>query len=130
MGTEEKINELLGSIDEKKESIFINYVNGGNCLSVASGSYEDIADSFKTLILSALRGSAPKKAKFIAASIIDAANGALCEYMLDDKEEDSAEDCDNCELANVCEQDKAVFYRKANGISDAKRVEVRKINVN
>jgi len=47
--------------------------------------------------------------------------------LLDDNNE---EDCGDCELIKVCNEEQAIAYRKAHGIPRPKKGKVRKIDVN
>lgn len=54
-------------------------------------------------------------------------NAAKKAGLVDDKDE---EDCGDCELMKVCNEEQAIAYRKAHGIPRPKKGKGRKVNVN
>ena len=54
-------------------------------------------------------------------------NAAEKAGLVDDKDE---EDCGDCELMKVCNEEQAIAYRKAHGIPRPKKGKGRKVNVN
>lgn len=44
--------------------------------------------------------------------------------------DDDEEDCGGCELMRVCDEDRAIEYRKAHGIPRPKKGKSRKVDVN
>ena len=48
----------------------------------------------------------------------------------DDNDVDEEEDCGDCELIKVCNEEKAIAYRKAHGIPRPKKGKGRKVDVN
>ena len=48
----------------------------------------------------------------------------------DDNDVDEEDDCENCELVKVCNEESAIKYRKAHGIPRPKKGKGRKVDVN
>ena len=119
MKTVKKISELLDSVKMKEDkALFVAYAKNSELVkSVAAGNIDDIQGMFEGIITDALEPDAPKHLKLIASAIIGAVvnvtGGILFE---DDEDEDDDISCDECELNRVCNDDKAIAYRKANRI--------------
>jgi hypothetical protein len=119
MKTVKKINELLDSVNMKEDkALFVAYAKNGELVkSVAAGNIDDIQGMFERIITDALEQDAPKHLKLMASAIIGAVINATEEiFFEDDEDEDDDISCDECELNRVCEDNKAIAYRKANRI--------------
>ena len=119
MKTVKKINELLDSVNMKEDkALFVAYAKNSELVkSVAAGSIDDIQGMFERIIMDALEPDAPKHLKLMASAIIGAVINVTEEILFeDDEDEDDDISCDECELNRVCNDDKAIAYRKANRI--------------
>lgn len=119
MKTVKKINELLDSVNMKEDkALFVAYAKDGELeRSVAAGSIDDIQGMFERIITDALEPDAPKHLKLMASAIIGAVINVAEEILFeDDEDEDDDISCDECELNRVCDDEKAIAYRKANRI--------------
>lgn len=119
MKTVKKINELLDSVNMKEDkALFVAYAKNSELVkSVAAGNIDDIQGMFESIITDALEPDAPKHLKLMASAIIRALINVTGEILSgDDEDEDDDISCDECELNRVCEDNKAIAYRKANRI--------------
>ena len=119
MKTVKKINELLDSVNMKEDkALFVAYAKNSELVkSVAAGNIDDIQGMFESIITDALEPDAPKHLKLMASAIIRALINVAEEILFeDDENEDEDISCDECELNRVCEDNKAIAYRKANRI--------------
>lgn len=119
MKTVKKINELLDSVNMKEDkALFVAYAKDGELeRSVVAGSIDDIQGMFERIITDALEPDAPKHLKLMASAIIGAVINVAEEILFeDDEDEDDDISCDECELNRVCDDEKAIAYRKANRI--------------
>lgn len=119
MKTVKKINELLDSVNMKEDkALFVAYAKNDELVkSVAAGNIDDIQGMFESIITDALEPDAPKHLKLMASAIIGAVVNVTEEILSEDYEdEDDDISCDECELNRVCEDNKAIAYRKANRI--------------
>lgn len=119
MKTVKKINELLDSVNMKEDkALFVAYAKDGELArSVAAGNVDDIQRMFERIVMDALEPDAPKPQKLIASAIVGAVISVTEEILFeDDEDEDDDISCDECELNRVCDDDKAIAYRKANRI--------------
>ena len=119
MKTVKKINELLDSVNMKEDkALFVAYAKNSELVkSVAAGNIDDIQGMFESIITDALEPDAPKHLKLMASAIIRALINVTGEILSgDDEDEDDDISCDECELNRVCEDEKAIAYRKANRI--------------
>ena len=119
MKTVKKISELLDSVKMKEDkALFVAYAKNSELVkSVAAGNIDDIQGMFERIITDALEPDAPKHLKLMASAIIGAVINVTEEILFeDDEDEDDDISCDECELNRVCNDDKAIAYRKANRI--------------
>ena len=119
MKTVKKISELLDSVKMKEDkALFVAYAKNSELVkSVAAGNIDDIQGMFERIITDALEPDAPKHLKLMASAIIGAVINATEEILFeDDEDEDDDISCGECELNRVCNEDKAIAYRKANRI--------------
>lgn len=121
MKTVKKINELLDSVNMKEDkALFVAYAKDGELTrSVAAGNVDDIQGMFERIITDALEPDAPKNLKLMASAIIGAVINVTEEILFEDDEDEDEDDdisCDECELNRVCDDEKAIAYRKANRI--------------
>lgn len=119
MKTLKKINELLDSVNMKEDkALFVTYAKNSELVkSVAAGNIDDIQGMFERIITDALEPDAPKHLKLMASAIIGAVINVTEEILFeDDEDEDDDISCDECELNRVCDDEKAIAYRKANRI--------------
>lgn len=119
MKTVRKINELLDSVNQREdEALFVTYAKDGELArSVAAGNVDDIQGMFERIVMDALEPDASKPQKLIASAIVGAVINVTEEILFeDDEDEDDDISCDECELNRVCNDDKAIAYRKANRI--------------
>jgi nitrogen fixation-related uncharacterized protein len=133
MNTVRKINELLDSVNQREnEALFVTYAKDGELArSVAAGNVDDIQRMFERIVMDALEPDASKSQKLIASAIVGAVINVTEEILFeDDEDEDDDISCDECELNRVCDDEKAIAYRKAHGIPRPKKGKGRKVNVN
>lgn len=121
MKTVKKINELLDSVNMKEDkALFVAYSKNSELVkSVAAGNIDDIQGMFERIIMDALEPDAPKHLKLMASAIIGAVINVTEEILFEDDEDEDEDDdisCDECELNRVCDDEKAIAYRKANRI--------------
>ena len=119
MKTVKKINELLDSVNMKEDkALFVAYAKNSELVkSVAAGNIDDIQGMFESIITDALEPDAPNHLKLMASAIIGAVINVTEEILFeDDEDEDDDISCGECELNRVCEDNKAIAYRKANRI--------------
>ena len=119
MKTVKKISELLDSVKMKEDkALFVAYAKNSELVkSVAAGNIDDIQGMFERIITDALEPDAPKHLKLMASAIIGAVVNVTEEILFeDDEDEDDDISCDECELNLVCNDDKAIAYRKSNRI--------------
>lgn len=119
MKTVKKINELLDSVNMKEDkALFVAYAKNGELVKgEAAGYVDDIQGMFERIVMDALEPDASKSQKLMASAIIGAVINATEEILFeDDEDEDDDISCDECELNRVCEDEKAIAYRKANRI--------------
>jgi hypothetical protein len=114
MKTVKKISELLDSVSQREDkALFVAYAKNSELVkSVAAGNIDDIQGMFERIIMDALEPDAPKRLKLMASAIIGAVINVTEEILF----EDDDISCDECELNRVCNDDKAIAYRKANRI--------------
>ena len=125
MKTVKKINELLDSVNMKEDkALFVAYAKNSELVkSVAAGNIDDIQGMFESIITDALEPDAPKHLKLMASAIIRALINVTGEILSgDDEDDDDDISCDECELNRVCEDEKAIAYRKANRIPRPKNI--------